>query len=330
MQWLAFGIFLNCLRIQASEVEAAPTRPAVIRPEWAGWIGSYGDALWAVLILEKEGRLLAVINRRETVPLEPEAVETSGSIGRCLIKVAWTNRPPQVWQLNLRKGQAESLRIGIQTFPRRSWEKETWRTRVSNMGQLLAQAAQASSPANESSLLRGDWLEPATLALDLRLQSRYVTTNNFLGVALYREPVVRLRKVVAEALVRAHHRLRSVGFGILVWDAYRPWAVTKVMWDAVPPKYHQFVSDPAKGSRHNRGAAVDVTLCTLSLASEVDMGGEYDEMTERSYANYPGGTSLQRWHRELLRKAMEAEGFSVLPEEWWHFDYKEWQTYAIE
>ena len=330
MQWFVLGLFLGGLHVQAGQGEVAPARPAAIRAEWAGWVGSYGDPLAAVMILEREGRLWAIVNRRELVPLESGVVERSGDTARCILKADWPRSPLQVWELRLRKGEGESLMIGTQVFARRRWGKETWRTRLSGLPQVLAKAARSTPPKEAASLLRGDWLEPATLAVDLRLQPRYASTNNFLGVALYPEPLVRLRRPVAEALVRVHQRLKAEGYGLLVWDAYRPWAVTKVMWDAVPAKYHDFVSDPAKGSRHNRGAAVDVTLCTLSLAAEVDMGGEYDEMTERSYADYPGGTSLQRWHRALLRRAMEAEGFSVLPEEWWHYDYKDWRTYAIE
>jgi len=89
------------------------------------------------------------------------------------------------------------------------------------------------------------------------------------------------------------------------------------------------VADPANGSRHNRGCAVDLTLYDLATGEPVEMVGVYDEMSPRSYPEYPGGTSLQRWHRELLRDAMEAQGFSVYQWEWWHFDYPGWAEYPI-
>jgi D-alanyl-D-alanine dipeptidase len=123
--------------------------------------------------------------------------------------------------------------------------------------------------------------------------------------------------------------LKEHGYGLLIHDAYRPWYVTKVFWDATPQDKKIFVADPSQGSRHNRGAAVDLTLYDLKTGRPVEMVGTYDETTDRSYPNYPGGTSLQRWHRELLRDAMEAEGFTVYEAEWWHFDYKEWQKYPI-
>ena len=116
---------------------------------------------------------------------------------------------------------------------------------------------------------------------------------------------------------------------MLIHDAYRPWYVTKVFWDATPEDKKLFVADPSKGSRHNRGAAVDLTLYDLNTGKPVEMVGTYDETTDRSYPDYPGGTSLQRWHRDLLRAAMEAEGFTVYEAEWWHFDYKDWRQYPI-
>jgi D-alanyl-D-alanine dipeptidase len=102
-----------------------------------------------------------------------------------------------------------------------------------------------------------------------------------------------------------------------------------MFWDATPESAHIFVANPADGSRHNRGCAVDLTLYRLSTGEPVTMTGRYDEMSLRSYADFAGGTSAERALRDLLRQAMEAEGFTVYPEEWWHFDYKDWNQYAI-
>ena len=115
----------------------------------------------------------------------------------------------------------------------------------------------------------------------------------------------------------------------LVFDGYRPWAVTKIFWDTTPPEKRQFVANPAQGSRHNRGCAVDLSLYDLKTGKEVQMPGEYDEMTERSYPNYTGGTAEQRRARDVLRAAMEADGFRVFDVEWWHFDFKDWREYPI-
>jgi D-alanyl-D-alanine dipeptidase len=163
----------------------------------------------------------------------------------------------------------------------------------------------------------------------IKLDVRYATTNNLFGTVFYSQPRAFLQRAPAEALVRINHKLKSSGYGLLVHDGYRPWYVTKVFWDATPQDKKLFVADPSKGSRHNRGAAVDLTLYDLKTGKPVEMVSTYDETTDRAYPNYPGGTSLQRWHRELLRNAMEADGFKVFEAEWWHFDYKDWQRYRI-
>ena len=102
-----------------------------------------------------------------------------------------------------------------------------------------------------------------------------------------------------------------------------------MFWEATPEKDRIFVANPAQGSRHNRGCAVDLTLYELGTGKAIKMVGGYDEMSDRSYPGYLGGTGLERWHRELLRQAMEEEGFSVYEAEWWHFDYKDWRQYPI-
>src|SRR5439155_15037525 len=137
------------------------------------------------------------------------------------------------------------------------------------------------------------------------------------------------QRPAAEALVRANRRLKALGYGLLIHDAYRPWYVSKIFWDATPDDKKIFVANPSEGSRHNRGCAIDLSLYDLATGQPVEMVGVYDEMSERSYPGYPGGTSLQRWYRELLRQAMEQEGFEVYDFEWWHFDYKDGRKYRI-
>jgi D-alanyl-D-alanine dipeptidase len=105
--------------------------------------------------------------------------------------------------------------------------------------------------------------------------------------------------------------------------------VTKIFWDSTPPDKKRFVADPSQGSRHNRGCAVDLTLYDLSSGREVEMPSAYDEMTTRAYPSYSGGGQEQRRMRELLREAMESEGFTINEFEWWHFDYKDWKQYPI-
>ena len=116
---------------------------------------------------------------------------------------------------------------------------------------------------------------------------------------------------------------------MLIYDAYRPWYVTKMFWDATPARLHTFVANPAKGSKHNRGCAVDLGLYDLRTNEPISMPSGYDEMTLRAHPGYGGGAALERAHRDALRKAMEAEGFTVDRGEWWHYDYKAWRQYPI-
>jgi zinc D-Ala-D-Ala dipeptidase len=163
----------------------------------------------------------------------------------------------------------------------------------------------------------------------IKLDIRYATSRNFLSTPVYEEARAFMQRPAAEAVARASQKLHEKGFGLLIHDAYRPWYVTKIFWDATPPENHKFVADPAEGSRHNRGCAVDLTLYDLKTGEAVPMTGLYDEMSERSYPNYKGGTDEERHNRETLRAAMEAEGFTVYEFEWWHFDYKDYKKYPI-
>ena len=195
----------------------------------------------------------------------------------------------------------------------------------------LIREARRAAPPREAGVFRApDLVDLATLDSTLRFDIRYATTNNFLGSVFYRAPRAFLQRPAAEALLRAHRGLAAQGYGLLIHDAYRPWFVTKVFWDATPDSLRWLVADPARGSRHNRGAAVDLTLFELATGRPVEMVGTYDEATPRSLPDYPGGTSLQRWHRDLLRRAMEAEGFTVYDAEWWHFDFTDWRAYPIQ
>src|SRR5262245_5684520 len=174
-----------------------------------------------------------------------------------------------------------------------------------------------------------DLVELISLDSTLRLDIRYATSNNLVGRPVYEEARAFLQRPAAEALVRAHQSLKKQGYGLLIFDGYRPLSVTKIFWDVTPPEKRQFVANPAQGSKHNHGCAVDLSLYDLRTGQEVAMPSAYDEMTERSHPTYKGGTVEQRRARDLLRKVMEEQGFTVYPIEWWHFDYKDWQKYPI-
>jgi D-alanyl-D-alanine dipeptidase len=195
-----------------------------------------------------------------------------------------------------------------------------------------APVSSASGPPKEPGPFRKpELIELTQLSPMIRLDIRYATPNNFVGRPVYTEARAFLQRPAAEALVRAQQALRDKGYGLLVFDGYRPWSVTKLFWEVATPDQRKrgFVADPAKGSKHNRGCAVDLSLYHLQTGREVEMPSAYDEFTDRAAPDYAGGTSEQRARRDLLRSAMEAEGFAVDPGEWWHFNYRDWQQYPI-
>ena len=226
-------------------------------------------------------------------------------------------------------GRATEVKIGAVVFKRREIATGLQVHPTEPIAELRRRALAAKPPEESLALRPPDLVDLTTLDPGIKLDIEYATPNNFLGTPVYEEAKAFLERPAAEALARVAQKLRPLGYGLLIHDAYRPWYVTKIFWDATPPDKKIFVADPQQGSRHNRGCAVDLTLYDFKTGTPVVMTGGYDEMSERSYAFYPGGTSLQRWHRALLRRALEAQGFAVYPYEWWHFDYKDWQKYPI-
>jgi D-alanyl-D-alanine dipeptidase len=196
--------------------------------------------------------------------------------------------------------------------------------------ELLPIALAAKPPAEPGEFRPADLVELTTLDPGIKLDIRYATSRNFLGTPVYSQARAFMQRPAAQAVVRVQRALTVDGYGLLVHDAYRPWYVTKLFWDATPPDKHNFVADPAEGSRHNRGCAVDLTLYDLKTGHAIEMPSLYDEMSERAYPTYAGGTQAQRRLRDLLRRRMEAEGFAVDEYEWWHFDYRDWKSYAIQ
>ncbi|HET8947156.1 MAG TPA: cyclase family protein, partial [Candidatus Polarisedimenticolia bacterium] len=184
-------------------------------------------------------------------------------------------------------------------------------------------------PAEPGPFRAPDLVELTTLDPTIKLDIHYARKDNFTGAPVYSEARAFLQRPAAAALLRAHRALRERGYGLLIFDGYRPWSVTRRFWELTPADKKVFVADPAKGSKHNRGCAVDLSMYDLKTGREVAMPSPYDDMTDKAYATYSGGDAAARDRREILREAMENEGFFVYTHEWWHFDYKDWHEYPI-
>lgn len=195
---------------------------------------------------------------------------------------------------------------------------------------FAANACHAQPPAERGKTFRPDDLvELVKLDSTFKLDIRYATSNNFMHRPMYTQGRAFLQREAAEALVRVSRRLHKQGYGLLIFDGYRPWSITKKFWDETPAEKHNFVADPQKGSKHNRGCAVDLSLYSLKTGREIRMPSPYDDFTEKASPLYKGGATKLRRMRDLLRHAMESGGFTVNDYEWWHFDYRGWEKYAI-
>ena len=288
----------------AADASAGSAVPADPSAEIAPLVGDYADGADSISLRETDGRLEAIGWKDTTQRATLEAANVGDSIvfaGRTWRRIALGPSSGNVFRIT----------------PRASYDS------------LLKAALAASPPKEEGDFLPTDLAELVKLDSTIKLDVRYASTNNFMGSVFYSSPRAFLQRPAAEATVRAHQALKAQGYGLLIHDGYRPWYVTKMFWDATPDPLRIFVADPTQGSRHNRGCAVDLTLYDLETGEPVVMPSGYDEMSPRAFPNYPGGTSKQRALREMLRSAMEAEGFTVYETEWWHFDYKDWKRYRI-
>lgn len=195
---------------------------------------------------------------------------------------------------------------------------------------LFRDARSVAPPAEDGPFRKSDFVRLSDADPRILQDIRYAGTNNFLGVACYPEAEALLQRPAAEALGRVQDDLEAEGLGLVVYDAYRPWWVTWVFWEATPPELRTFVATPSLGSRHNRGCAVDVGLVDRETGRPLPMPSGYDEFTERAYVAYAGGTAESRNNRDLLIDAMGRHDFTVYRAEWWHFDHRDWKDYAIE
>ena len=316
------------LVVDGATYKRLPDEPPATAPDrWKGLIGEYGWDHNTLYILEEDGKLHALIEWFYEYPL------TEINENEFAFPDYGLYHGEGLKFTRDENGVATEVVAAEVTFQRReigTKDGETFKiTPVKPIDELRAGALAATPPPEP-----GDYRDPNLIQLNeidptIRLDVRYATTNNFTGAVFYKQPRAFMQRPAAQAVARANQRLKQRGLGILVHDAYRPWFVTKMFWDATPVDLKDFVANPANGSRHNRGCAVDLTLYDLSSGEPIQMVAGYDEFSQRSFPLYPGGTSRQRWYRDMLRRTMEAEGFTIYEYEWWHFDFKDWKQYRI-
>ena len=194
---------------------------------------------------------------------------------------------------------------------------------------LLYSAYSQTSQPKEDNKREADLIELIKLDKTIKLDIKYATADNFVGKPVYPAARAFLQRPAAESVVKVHKWLNRQDLGVVIYDGYRPWSITKLFWEVASEDKRKFVANPENGSKHNRGCAVDLSIYDLKTGLPIEMPSGFDEFTERASPDYAGGTQTERSNRDLLRKLMEDAGFTVNANEWWHFDYKNWQDYAI-
>lgn len=194
---------------------------------------------------------------------------------------------------------------------------------------LFTSAFAQTAPPQEQNKREADLVELIKLDKTIKLDIRYARSDNFVGRPVYKEARAFLQRPAAESLLKVHKSLKKQGLGLAIFDGYRPWSVTKLFWEVTPEDKRKFVANPKSGSRHNRGCAVDLSIYDLKTGKLLPMPSDFDDFSDKASPDYKGGTDEERRNRDLLRKLMESENFTVNENEWWHFDYKDWRSYSL-
>lgn len=318
----------DVLKIGETEFKRLPDQPpAGCKPAWQPLIGEYGWDHNTLYILERHGQVCALIEWFYYYPLTEVATD------RFAFPDYGLYHGEEIQFHRNEAGQVEAATAAEVYFERRevgTKEGETFKIKRELPVDVLRKLANEAQPPKEIGTFKpSELVELTEVEPGIQLDIRYATTNNFMDTVFYQQPRAFAQRPAAAAAAQVHQSLKERGLGLLIHDAYRPWRVTKMFWDATPDAMKDFVANPAKGSRHNRGCALDLTLFDLDSEQPIPMVSGYDEFSQRSYPLYPGGTQRQRWYRSLLRRSMESAGFTVYEFEWWHFDFNGWENYRI-
>ncbi len=162
---------------------------------------------------------------------------------------------------------------------------------------------------------------------DIVLDIRYATTNNFTGERIYNLAKAYARRPVAEALKKVQSDLKAQGLGVKIFDGYRPYKATVKFYEVY--RDTTYVASPYRGSRHNRGCALDLTLINLKTGEELKMPTGYDSFSKDAWPTTPVKDPVARKNRTLLINAMQKHGFRVNSSEWWHFDFVGWKKFEV-
>ena len=210
--------------------------------------------------------------------------------------------------------------IGIY-FGSKNSDETFYITPIKEISELREISKNSNPPSLDSLASHKKLIDLKKLDEEFKLDIRYASSNNFMRSKFYENERAFFDIYAADRLIEAKNDLKELGYGIIIYDAYRPWFVTKMFWEGTPENLKHFVANPENGSSHNKGCAIDIGLYDIETGESVIMISGYDEFTERAYPNYLGGSKRQRDIRDMLIKVMEKNDFTVYEYEWWHFNY---------
>ena len=199
-------------------------------------------------------------------------------------------------------------------------------TPIKDISELREISKNSNPPALDSLDSHKKLIDLKKLDNNFKLDIRYASTNNFMRSQFYENEKAFFNSNAADRLIDAKNELKELGYGIIIYDAYRPWFITKMFWEGTPENLKHFVANPENGSSHNKGCAIDIGLYDIETGKSIDMISGYDEFTERAYPNYMGGSKKQRDMRDMLIRIMEKNDFTVYEYEWWHFNYNKCES----
>ncbi len=324
MRFLLFLALLPLMGLHPNDLLPGP-RPRPASAETRAVIGHYGEGRESLLVYERNAQVYVTAGAARFA-----LQHLQGRTYRAVGAPAWLGG--DTLRFSADALFATSFETQTRRFARRPVgpaEGDVFRITPRRPVTEIRQEARQQPYTPEAALRAADLVDLEKVIPHVKLDVRYATDNNFMGAAFYSQARAFLQRPAAEALAVVADSLAQYGYGLVIYDAYRPWSVTWAFWQATPVELRNYVANPARGSRHNRGSAVDLGLYHLGTGEIAEMPSEYDEFTLRADPHYAGGTSLARWHRALLHRAMTMQDFTVNPDEWWHYDHRDWAAYSV-
>lgn len=290
-------------------------------------LSTHQSGLLKVILIQPEGSHIQYnVAGHDTAELMAKLSKSS------VRATAWTDS----WEQAV--GSHALIRVGLEAAPAHAWNryKEALMSALRLTGSTMVPINEyglrvVTSMALYQQLVAQDphkeLVNLAAFIPDLRLDLKYATPDNFMKRRLYTLPRAYLRRSAAEVLKTIAQELRHLHLGLKIFDAYRPYAVTKTMWQAIQDD--TYVADPRHGSKHNRASAVDLTLVNLRTGKELPMPSAYGDLTPRAYHSYAKASSEALNNRSILKSTMEKHGFLPYESEWWHYNFKDWEKHEI-